>query len=425
MKSILEEQLANEINELKKKKLGGQKIVNSVKEFLHIIVLNYLYSHKIYKNSVMYSGSALRHLYQLERMSVDLDFQINFPLNPSRLEKDIKAYFENSFGYKKLGMNVSATSEKDTDVIWITFSELDKFKIPDIGFTKLKIRLDFNKFNTEKFAQILIPIKKDNYEFSIRTYSSSTLMASKIAALFNRVGYCVPDGHKSISANYKGRDIYDLIWYLQKGVVPNLAYLKEKGLVYSDYPSLFKKIKERLSNLNDGGKALKADLTHLYLSPDELDGWMYKWNEFFLDSLRNYHFIKIKELELVQVKQNFDDYHFVFKYCFKTDQNKKAVFLVVVSDHYIEDFPIRGFKRDDIRLQISSDIETSEKQTAIEYAGLFYSKITAFLERINYVSPKLKLQTKFIQLGYGGYDPDTTVTFTDKELEACQFEDLL
>ena len=48
-----------------------------------------------------------------------------------------------------------------------------------------------------------------------------------------------------------------------------------------------------------------------------------------------------------------------------------------------------------------------------------------FLKRVNYISPKLKIQTKFIQLRYEGYDPDTNIVFTDKELTTCQFEDLL
>ena len=49
-------------------------------------------------------------------------------------------------------------------------------------------------------------------------------MASKIAAIFLR-------GTRGVGeATYeeKGRDIYDLLWYMSKRIVPDLDYLKAK-----------------------------------------------------------------------------------------------------------------------------------------------------------------------------------------------------
>lgn len=426
MKSVLEEILTNKVAELKKQKIHGQKILNMIKgDPLHLIVLNYLYSHKIYKNCVMYGGSALTIVYGLPRMSVDLDFQIDFPFNPEGFEKDIIDYFKNKYGYNKLGIN-AATEDKDTIVIKITFSGLDKFKIPDIGFTTLKVRLDFNKFETGNFRQILIPKRNGYYHFNLRTYPISTLMASKIAAVLNRVQYGVPDENgESLLADYKGRDIYDLIWYLQKGVIPNLQYLKQKDHTYDSYPGLFKKIKERFANLSDGGRALRADLTHLYFKPEELDEWMHKWDEFFLEGMKNYSAYKIIELKEVKAIQDSDSDNYIFKYYFKTDQDKTASFRVEVDETYLEDFPIRGHKRDDIKLKLGSEVAVGEEETTLEYAGLFYSKIEDFLKRINHISPRLKIETKLVAYARGDYDPDAIVSFTNKELEVCQFEDLL
>lgn len=426
MKNILEEILTNKVSELKKQKVPGQKILNMIKEDpLHLIVLNFLYSHKIYKNCVMYGGSALKIMYGLPRMSVDLDFQMNFPFLPEDFKKDIIDYFKDKYGYEKLGIHVGA-EDKDTIVIKITFSGLDKFKIPDISFTTLKVRLDFNKFDTGNFQQILVPKKNEYYHFNLRTYPISTLMASKMAAVLNRVQYCVPnDKGRSLAANYKGRDIYDLIWYLQKGIIPNLRYLKQREHVYQNYPSLFKKMKERLANLGDGGRALRADLTHLYLKPEELDGWMNQWDKFFLEALQNYSAHKIERFAEVKVMQDFDTDNFIFEYFFKTDQNKKAVFRIVISDLYLEDFPLSGFKRDDIEIRMDSGIDRRNEKTAREYAGLFYLKIEDFLERVHHISPRLQIETKLIVYSHGDYDPNAIVSFTHKELESCQLEDLL
>jgi hypothetical protein len=425
MKDILQEQLANRITELKSRNFHGQKILNLTKEALHIIVLNYLYSHKTYKNCVMFGGSALRLVYDLPRMSIDLDFQVNFPLDKEQFKEEIIDYFKNQYGYKALGVNLRSSQERETDVFWITFSGLDNLRMPNINYTKLKIRLDLNKFETSKFQHMLVPIKSEDYHFYLKTYPLSTLMASKIAALLNRVQYSVPNEGKSLLANYKGRDVYDLIWYVQKGIIPNLSYLAQKGLVYSDYPSLFKEIKKRLSNLDDEGKALKADLTHLYLDPDELDQWINNWKQYFLGGLQNYSFAKIERLENILVTQDFDTDHFIIKYYFRTHDGGEVVYRIDMSELFVLDFPLSGFKRNDIKAQIDSKMRTKDKKRSLEYVGLFYSKIEAFLKQINHISPKVQMRTKFIQCSYEGYGPNTTIVFTDKELQTCQFDDLL
>lgn len=425
MKSILEELLSKKIDELKKQRVHGQKIVNAIKgDVLHPIVLNYLYSHKIYKYSVMYGGTALKMIYDLPRMSVDLDFQINFPFNGERFEKETKDYFKNQFGYERLDIMLGSEN-KDTIVVKLGFPGFDKFGIPDISFAKLKVRLDFNRFDTDQFLQILVPKKFNNTGFYIRTYPVSTLMASKVTALLNRTQYsAMGESKKSLMADYKGRDIYDIIWYMKHGVIPNLRYLQERGHDYQDYPSLFKKIKERLSSLADGGRALRNDLNHLYLAPEELEEWINRWDELFLESLRNYAPMKIMKIDHVRAGQNFDNDHYSFIYSFETDLNQRCKFVVVVSDRVVEDLSITGFKRDDIRVGFHSGVDAGDDKI-VEYAGLFYSKIEDFLKRIGHISPRQKIQTKLIQLSFEGYDPNTTVVLADRALKECQFEDLL
>ena len=49
---------------------------NALKEVLQYYVLNFIYHHSEYKNWIMYGGSALRICHGLDRMSVDLDFEV-------------------------------------------------------------------------------------------------------------------------------------------------------------------------------------------------------------------------------------------------------------------------------------------------------------------------------------------------------------
>ena len=45
-----------------------------LKEYLQIVILDYLYSHPQYSDLVFYGGSCLAHCFGLNRLSEDLDF---------------------------------------------------------------------------------------------------------------------------------------------------------------------------------------------------------------------------------------------------------------------------------------------------------------------------------------------------------------
>ena len=69
-----------------------------------------------------------------------------------------------------------------------------------------------------------MPQNHGQLSFVILTYNLSSLMASKIAAIFLRgtrgVGKAVYEE--------KGRDIYDLLWYMDKKVVPDRLHQCER-----------------------------------------------------------------------------------------------------------------------------------------------------------------------------------------------------
>ena len=62
---------------------------NKLKEALQFYILNFVYHHTEYRKWVMYGGSALRIIHGLDRMSVDLDFEVSHTVTGSFLA-DIK-----------------------------------------------------------------------------------------------------------------------------------------------------------------------------------------------------------------------------------------------------------------------------------------------------------------------------------------------
>src|SRR3989344_7406633 len=74
---------------------------NALKEELQFYVLNFIYHHSEYSSWTMYGGSALRVIHGLDRMSVDLDFEVPHIITEKFLEeikREIESYFTNTYG---------------------------------------------------------------------------------------------------------------------------------------------------------------------------------------------------------------------------------------------------------------------------------------------------------------------------------------
>ena len=74
---------------------------NALKEVLQLYVLNFIYHHPKYSTWIMYGGSALRIIHDLNRMSVDLDFEISHEAADKflgKLKKEIENHFINTYG---------------------------------------------------------------------------------------------------------------------------------------------------------------------------------------------------------------------------------------------------------------------------------------------------------------------------------------
>lgn len=208
---------------------------NLIKEYLQVVVLDFLYSHSAYSQLLFYGGSALAHCFDLQRLSEDLDFidekkKVSVP----KLAKDLEEYF-----LKRTDLPVRATVQKFR--IYLRFPILHDLGLTtasetDILFLKVEIYSEFDFCKSYKTD--IRPIFKYNRSVLIKTLDPATLMATKIRAILFRKWEKTEKGGKT-TVKVKGRDYFDLLWYLEKGILPNLdciedvetmAELKEKLL---------------------------------------------------------------------------------------------------------------------------------------------------------------------------------------------------
>jgi len=197
---------------------------NILKDYFQIAVLDYLYANPVYAKLVFYGGSSLAHCYGLPRLSEDLDFvQFGDAIDLANLEVDLKSFFK-----EKLGIEAQTSIQK--------FRILLKLPVlAELGLSNNSSESNILMLKIEIFRDTglligapteIIPIFKHGKSILVRSFDLPTLMATKIRAVLHRK-WTKTDKEGNVLASVKGRDYFDLMWYLEKGVKPNLAILSE------------------------------------------------------------------------------------------------------------------------------------------------------------------------------------------------------
>lgn len=209
---------------------------NLLKEYLQILVLDYIYSNDKYSGLVFYGGTCLAHCFGLPRLSEDLDFvDTENGVNLEEMTADLKGFFK-----EKTDLPVDFKVQKFR--IYLKFPILNELGLSsgsesDILILKLEVYGNFSF--CKKYQTQIKPLFKYNRSILIKTFDLPTLMSTKIrAVLYRKWEKKNNDGEVTISA--KGRDYFDLMWYLEKNIEPNFDCLEIKTK---------KELKEKLVDL--------------------------------------------------------------------------------------------------------------------------------------------------------------------------------
>ncbi len=141
-----------------------------------------------------------------------------------------------------------------------------KIEPTETGFTRPEIEIQ--------------PIFKYGYNFIVRRYSLSFLMTGKLSAIFLRRWFSGKDNDVDI----KGRDFYDLYWYLEKGVEPSYRNLK-KIIGISNQKELYKELKKRIAK-NITSRKLFFDLKNFFKEQNFVDDFCKNYKEIIFGKLK-------------------------------------------------------------------------------------------------------------------------------------------
>jgi predicted nucleotidyltransferase component of viral defense system len=205
-----------------------REYTNALKEIFQEIALLGLWRSKFYEKAAFYGGTALRIMYGLDRFSEDLDFSLlqpNADFDLAQFNQAIKDEL-GSFGFdveiekkhKHIDSNIDSAfikAETKKQLILINAPAKLVNRIHHMRNMKIKMEVDINppgNFNTES-KTLLNPIP-----FSVKTYQLPDLFAGKLHALL-----CRPWQQR-----VKGRDWYDLVWYIARQTPVNLTHLEAR-----------------------------------------------------------------------------------------------------------------------------------------------------------------------------------------------------
>ena len=250
---------------------------NVLHEVMQQIALAGLSRGGFFEKAAFYGGTCLHLLHDMRRFSEDMDFSL--------LEPDLGFRFEDYFPavveeFKMAGKDVEIKMKHKGQPSAIECAFLkESSDVFDIGFTtekrlKVKVEVDIDpppKFTTE-MRIIELP-----HKCWVRSYDLPGLYAGKVsAALFRKWKNRV-----------KGRDWYDVAWYIQNRVELDLAHLIERAK--ESEPTVDVSTREKLLAAFDARidtidfENAKQDVLPYLKDPTEVDIWS---REFFKEYIR-------------------------------------------------------------------------------------------------------------------------------------------
>lgn len=192
-----------------------EEILAALREIMQEITLAGLSRTDFFEKAAFYGGTALRIFYGLDRYSEDLDFSLLKPDSNFSIEPYFKAILEE---FQSLGLTVSIKKKTNqtaidsaflkAETIWQEIVLEDIIKETGVRSNKtLKIKIEVDRKPPLNF-KIEEKLLVRPFSFYVKCNTKSSLFAGKMHALLYR---------KWLN-RVKGRDWYDLEWYIKKGI---------------------------------------------------------------------------------------------------------------------------------------------------------------------------------------------------------------
>ncbi len=241
----------------------------AMRQVMQEIALAGLVRRGFFAKAAFYGGTCLRLFHQLPRFSEDLDFSLLQPDPGFRLQPYLQG-MEEEFSGLGIEVQISEKQKINPSPILSAFLKASTtiVQLAITGSTTLRIKFEVDTdpplgFSTEE--QLLL----QPYSCYVKCFSLPDLFAGKMHAVLFR----------QWQQRVKGRDWFDLEWYVRGGIPLHLDHLAERARQSGHWPldqpfsasSLQALLAERIGRL-DVAKA-RLDIERFIAQPEALAIW--------------------------------------------------------------------------------------------------------------------------------------------------------
>lgn len=236
---------------------------NLAREYLQARILEGLQRSGAMIPLAFQGGTALRFLYNIARFSEDLDFALERPA----AGYDFRAYLkeiQSTFSVEGYNLQIKVSDQRTVHSAFVRFyGLLYELKLSSQPNEALSVKIEVDT-NPPKGAAMEVDLVRRYLPLRIQHHDRASLLAGKLHAILQR-------------EYAKGRDLYDLMWYLSDPTwpEPNLELL-ENALAQAEWqgPQPTKEnwrglVFDRLNVLD--WKAALADVRPFLERPGEID----------------------------------------------------------------------------------------------------------------------------------------------------------
>jgi len=267
-----------------------EEILSALREIMQEITLAGLSRTDFFEKAAFYGDTALRIFYGLDRYSEDLDFSLLKSNSDFSIEPYFKAVLDE---FKSLGLTVSINEKKETkqtaidsaflkaETIWQEIVLEDIIKETGVRSNKtLKIKIEVDRqpplnFKTEE-KLLLRP-----FSFYVKCFTKSSLFSGKMHALLFR----------KWKNRVKGRDWYDLEWYVKKGIPLDVNHFLTRAKDTNDWQEDNISTEQIIELLDMKIKSvsfssIKEDVVRFIKNDDVLSIWSSKYFKNLIEKIK-------------------------------------------------------------------------------------------------------------------------------------------
>ena len=195
--------------------VSKQDVANALKEIVQEIALAALSRSGFFKNAAFQGGTCLRILHGINRFSEDLDFILKEP-DPHFIWDPCLPQMTQEFLAFGIEAEFQDRSKMDNAVKKFFLKDTSLGKLLNVSFgdptQKIKIKFELDT-NPPVGSDFEIKYLDFPFPFVVTTQDLPSLFAGKSHALLCR-------------EYTKGRDWYDLLWYVARKIKPNFTFLQ-------------------------------------------------------------------------------------------------------------------------------------------------------------------------------------------------------